>query len=45
MPSLTFTQEQEDLFCNTTLGNNSHDDEEVYEVEDPIHNNNIPSDV
>ena len=44
MPSSTSTW-PEDPFWNTTLGSNSHDDEEVYQDEDPIDNNNIPSDV
>ena len=42
MPSLTSTQEPEDPFCNTTLGGN---DKEVYQDEDPIDHNDIPSDV
>ena len=45
MPSSTSTQEPENPFRNTTLGSNSHDEEEVYQEEDPIDNNNIPSDV
>ena len=45
MPSSTSTQEPKNPFRNTTLGSNSHDEEEVYQEEDPIDNNNIPSDV
>ena len=45
MPSLTSTHELEDPFRNTTLEKNSHDDEEVYQEEDPIDKNKIPSDV
>jgi len=45
MPSSTSTQELENPLRNTTLGSNSHDEDEVYQEEDPIDNNNIPSDV
>ena len=45
MPSSTSTQEPNNPFQNTTLGSNTHDEEEVYQDKDPIHNNNIPSDV
>ena len=42
MPNLTSMQEPEDPFCNTTLEGNY---EEVYQDEDPIDPNDIPSDV
>lgn len=42
MPNSTPAQEPEDPFRNTTLGN---DDEEVYQDEDPINPNDVPSDV
>ena len=42
MLNLTSMQEPEDPFCNTTLGDN---DEELYQDEDPIDPNDIPSDV
>ena len=42
MPNSTSTQESEDPFHNTTLGVN---DEEVYQDEDPIDPNDVPSDV
>ena len=45
MPSSISTQELENPFRKTTLGSNSHDEEEVYQDEDPIGDNNIPSDV
>ena len=45
IPSSKSTQEPKNPFQNTILGSNSHDDEEVYQDEDPIGNNNIPSDV
>ena len=42
MPNPTSTQESKDPFRNTTLGGN---DEEVYQDEDPIDPNDVPSDV
>ena len=45
MPSSTPTQELENRFWNTTIGSNAHDEEEVYQDEDPIENNDIPNDV
>ena len=45
MPSSTSIEELENPFRDTTLGSNSHDEEEVYQDEDPIDNNNIPGDI
>ena len=39
MPNPTSTQELEDHFLNTTLGDN---DEEAYQDEDPIDPNDVP---
>ena len=36
MPSSTPTQEPENPFQNTILGSNTHDEDKVYQDEDPI---------